>query len=648
MATVVILLVMVLPQRRVLDARSHDVPSRIAIDKAALDMHKNGALARRPRRPRTRTRPTVVDIHLTPTLARDREVTPRISCRTTGPGGRAHPGTRRRERGLPISVPPRPDESVESGWSTWPTPTASPPPSSSRPSAAPEPPRATSPSHPPRRPSRESQPSPASTRRTCMPRPSPPSTAPRSTSPASTRPTGTPTGRSPPAAGPPPTAPKSAPRASPRTAPGRPPGGCSSSPRAPTHGVVLVAECPSCGRPFRDQRHSHLRRVGAATVCGNPLGQGPVKQCQHDLTTLGAVRRVADRTRDPGPNRRRPHRQERSRARGAGQARGIPGRPTAPDHAPPPPGRTTRSRRPRAMGGRPRPRRRRPHLDPRTTLGHAPTRRPRPPRPSVGDRGRDPGRRRPRHRSHAADAVDRAHPDHERRAARLAGRPHRHDPHPDSPRHGRPRPAPAPVPPPRHPQKPTERACRSTCSSSPRSSRTSSTSSTSPAHSDSSEATVRLFASLSLARLHPDITSWAAAAEALGMPGPMGVRCARACSASMLVTADEWKARIWRAGEESPRRDYRATEAKIRHRLGMSRWFDEWARQLPPRHPAQLLQPRPDLAMGSRCPRPPRPLTRLAGQGSPPPRTAPATASSKSSLDDKQQRALAYALHKRA
>ena len=47
----------------------------------------------------------------------------------------------------------------------------------------------------------------------------------------------------------------------------------------------------------------------------------------------------------------------------------------------------------------------------------------------------------------------------------------------------------------------------------------------------------------------------------------------------MLVTADEWKARIWRAGEESPRRDYRATEAKIRHRLPMTRWFEEWARQ---------------------------------------------------------------------
>ena len=95
----------------------------------------------------------------------------------------------------------------------------------------------------------------------------------------------------------------------------------------------------------------------------------------------------------------------------------------------------------------------------------------------------------------------------------------------------------------------------------------------------SSEDTVRLFASLSLARLHPDVTSWAAAAEALNMPGPMGVRCARACSATMLVSADEWKSRIWRAGKETERRDYRATEAKIHHRLGMTRWFNEWARR---------------------------------------------------------------------
>jgi hypothetical protein len=100
--------------------------------------------------------------------------------------------------------------------------------------------------------------------------------------------------------------------------------------------------------------------------------------------------------------------------------------------------------------------------------------------------------------------------------------------------------------------------------------------------SSSSEDTVRLFASLSLARLHPDVTSWAAAAEALNMPGPMGVRCARACSATILVTADEWKSRIWRAGEETERRDYRATEAKVARRLNSWRWFEEWARHCRP------------------------------------------------------------------
>lgn len=39
---------------------------------------------------------------------------------------------------------------------------------------------------------------------------------------------------------------------------------------------------------------------------------------------------------------------------------------------------------------------------------------------------------------------------------------------------------------------------------------------------DSGEETVRLFASHSLARMHPDITTWAGAAQALEMPGPMG------------------------------------------------------------------------------------------------------------------------------
>ncbi|OFE18376.1 hypothetical protein BA895_12145 [Humibacillus sp. DSM 29435] len=54
------------------------------------------------------------------------------------------------------------------------------------------------------------------------------------------------------------------------------------------HGTYLLAACPGCHRPFRDQRHSHLRAVGATTRCGNPLGEGPRAQCQLALTTLKA------------------------------------------------------------------------------------------------------------------------------------------------------------------------------------------------------------------------------------------------------------------------------------------------------------------------------------------------------------------------
>jgi hypothetical protein len=55
-----------------------------------------------------------------------------------------------------------------------------------------------------------------------------------------------------------------------------------------THGTYLLATCPGCQRLFRDQRHSPLRVVGPQPLCGNPLGQGPRKQCRVDLATLTA------------------------------------------------------------------------------------------------------------------------------------------------------------------------------------------------------------------------------------------------------------------------------------------------------------------------------------------------------------------------
>jgi hypothetical protein len=344
------------------------------------------------------------------------------------------------------------------------------------------------------------------------------------------------------------------------------------------HGLFLVAECPSCGRPFRDQRHSHLRRVGAAAVCGNPLGQGPVKQCQHDLVNLpcepASLAVLATQARinsaltgekvmmlgqlaEPAAHLTDLRYLTTLLLHLAGQpgAEGL--APWVADLAAVAAERTS-TRGPR-WGMRP------PddpalrgkalatadailaagdldtaatlltpwtELTPRTNDG---------PLGWLADRtvmtptltrlvmaARAPHRRLSHHldttRSDGALmpinllVIPQVIP-HEQYLEHFAGA------------------------------------------------------------SDSSEATVRIFASLSLARLHPDITSWAAAAEALEIPGPMGVRCARASSATMLVTADEWKARIWRASEESPRRDYRALEAKVRQQLGMSGWFDEWARR---------------------------------------------------------------------
>lgn len=52
------------------------------------------------------------------------------------------------------------------------------------------------------------------------------------------------------------------------------------------HGTYLLARCPECRRPFRDQRHSPLRAVGASLECGNPLGAGPRKHCRTNLAQL--------------------------------------------------------------------------------------------------------------------------------------------------------------------------------------------------------------------------------------------------------------------------------------------------------------------------------------------------------------------------
>ena len=345
------------------------------------------------------------------------------------------------------------------------------------------------------------------------------------------------------------------------------------------HETLLVAECPACRRPFRDQRHSHLRRVGASPVCGNPLGDGPTRQCQHDLTTIATTPAVdavlsTQRRVDAALDARD--------VQVLGQAAGPAAYLTDLRHL------TTLLLH---LAGQPG----------AADLAHWPAGLAHEAEQRTGDRGPRWGLRPPDDPGlrgaglATADAILAA-PDVDAAAAALtpwteltpttpdgplgwladrtvmtptltrlvmaARAPHRRlshhlDIHPGGRMPINLLVIPQVIP---HPQylEHLEGAF------------------------DSSEDAVRAFASLSLARLHPDVTSWKAAAEALNMPGPMGVRLARACSATMLVSADEWKARIWRAAEETRRRDYRATEAKIEHRLYMTRWFEEWARQFRP------------------------------------------------------------------
>ena len=141
-------------------------------------------------------------------------------------------------------------------------------------------------------------------------------------------------------------------------------------------------------------------------------------------------------------------------------------------------------------------------------------------------------------------------PRDERRAARLAGRPHRHDPYPDPPGDGRP-PRTGACPTTSTPPERTECVCRSTCWSSP----------SHPARAvrRASRRRVRLQRShgapvrVALAGLSPPGRGpgppprkrWACPAPwARAAPAPVRRQCS--------FTADEWRTRIWRAGEESP------------------------------------------------------------------------------------------------
>lgn len=413
------------------------------------------------------------------------------------------------------------------------------------------------------------------------------------------------------------------------------------------HRTLLATHCPACRRPFRDQRHSHLRRIGAATTCGNPLGAGPTSQCQHDLTTipvepadddvLAMQTRVDDALTgntvtvlgDPvdGADYLTDLRHLTTLLLHLASQPDTRRLATWPTHLAVEAQLRTEERGPR-WGLRP-------PGDPGLRAGALAT----------------------------ADVILTA-PDLKAAAAVFMPWTERTPPTNDGPLGWL---ADRTVT--------TPTLTRLVLSARSRHRRVSHHLDTYPPTgvamkinhkvvpqviphqqyldhladtSESSEHTVRLFASLSLARMHDDVTTWAAAAEALGMPGPMGTRCARACTRTMLITAQDWQDRIWAAIQDVDRRDYRATEAKIEHRRHLtSRWFQEWARQYRP---------------GTRYTSWPYGLTwqwvhvahahldlSPAWHGKNP--TAKDRAlyrQFETSLDDQQQFELAYALHKRA
>ena len=415
------------------------------------------------------------------------------------------------------------------------------------------------------------------------------------------------------------------------------------------HSIFLASTCPGCHRPFRDQHHSHLRPVGDTTSCGNPIGAGPTRQCPHDLTS------IATPPADPAVL--------------ATQARiddALDGRPvhtlgitvmpgfyltdlrhltTLLLHLALQPGADEIARWTTELVA----------VAQTRTTGKAPRWGLRPPDDPVV-RGAALA---------TADALLAA-PDLDTAAAALvpwveltpdtvdgalgwladrtvmtrtltrlvmaARAPHRrlshhldHQQYPD--RNGRPMAWTTNL----IPQVMPHRVYVEHLDGA----------------SDSREDTIRLFAALSLARTHPDIKTWAAAAETLGMPAAMGTRTARTCSATMRVTADEWEARIYRALQDSPRRDYRQVEAKVRHRASLSRWFDEWVRVWRPgtRYDSQSLAVTwqwVHVAHGHLDLSP-------AWRGrTPTARDRARYRQFESSLDDEQRFKLDYALHKRA
>lgn len=94
---------------------------------------------------------------------------------------------------------------------------------------------------------------------------------------------------------------------------------------------------------------------------------------------------------------------------------------------------------------------------------------------------------------------------------------------------------------------------------------------------------VRTFASLCLARTHPAVTTWAAAAQSLGMDPHLGEKTAQACTAAQQAGSSQVVKAIQDLAEQLPEQDFREREQDFRVLARDRAWFTSWARQFRPR-----------------------------------------------------------------
>lgn len=95
--------------------------------------------------------------------------------------------------------------------------------------------------------------------------------------------------------------------------------------------------------------------------------------------------------------------------------------------------------------------------------------------------------------------------------------------------------------------------------------------------------TVRTFASLCLARTHPDVTTWAAAAQSIGLDPHLGEKTAQACTAAQQACTSQVVKAIQDLAAQLPEQDFREREQDIRALATEPAWFTSWARKFRPR-----------------------------------------------------------------